>query len=222
MWVSQRIETSVLELSDGSAQTCSAMLQRVAAQSPANAGALAPLMDLLDRNALPLVTAHPLWLAMAIDLALQGHAGLFETPCQLYEEWTCWKFLHDMDAAGRELPPAVDARGVFAHTMSQLMLEVAVALCDVQEGRLELREEVAEDRVVQLARALIPSAARLDPLIAQTSLLMPTSIRTTKAIQLRFSHYSFQEFYTAQAIAQGRVDGTGLSLPAGVQGFLRG
>lgn len=78
-WLSRRVETTVFELSEWSREHCASMLEQVSGLALENGVALQPLQKLLLQDKLPLVFSHPLWLAMAIDLALGGRAALFDS-----------------------------------------------------------------------------------------------------------------------------------------------
>lgn len=221
VWLSRSVNATVIELVEWSTATCASMLRRVGAQDALRRKALEPIEDRLQSGSLPLVFSHPLWLAMAIDLALAGDAHLFDEPEQLYMQWTEQKFRRDFAASGRDIPESLGNSAIFVRTLDNLMTQVAARMCERAEPVLRLREEISEQAVDQLARSMIQSDRRLDPLFAQTSLLAPTSIRSARApLHLRFSHYSFQEYYTARAIKSGLVSVNELELPDGVKSFM--
>jgi hypothetical protein len=222
VWLSRSVNATVIELEEWSAANCLSMLRRIGAKDPEHAKGLAPLESHLGSGALPLVFSHPLWLAMAIDLALAGQAHRFEDSPKLYDMWTEQKFLRDFSARGRDIPESLGNSSIFVRTMDRLMIEVATRMCVRIDADLQLREEIAEEEVEQVARSLIRGEGRLDTLIVQTSLLAPTSVRTTRApLRLRFSHYSFQEYYTARAIQAGLISPGEARVPDSVKAFLR-
>ncbi|WP_174907102.1 NACHT domain-containing protein [Burkholderia diffusa] len=221
VWLSRSVSARVIELVEWSNVTCTAMIDRIASRSPQHRESLRKLEKHLTGGKLPLVFSHPLWLAMAIDLALGDNDSLFDAPAQLYSQWTEQKFRRDFSAPHRDIPTLLGNSAIFVRVMDTIMLQVAAKMCSLVDGALQLVEEIGEDEVDHLARALIKSDERLDPLYAQASLLTPTSIRTSRApLRLRFSHYSFQEFYTARAIEEGLIS-RDVVIPAGVQAFLR-
>ncbi|KRB95803.1 hypothetical protein ASE11_18590 [Hydrogenophaga sp. Root209] len=220
VWLSRAIETTVIELTDWSTATCNQMLDRVASLTDSNRRALDPLRVLLDQRRLPLVAGHPLWLAMAIDLALAGDMQLFDNQRALYSEWTQRKFMRDFSAPGRDLPKALSNLAIFVQKLTDVMTAIAARMCSVENGSLGLKAEIDDVTVEAVAREHIPTAERLDPLFAESSLLTPSSIRSTSGMQMRFSHFSFQEFFTARAIEIELISVADSELPVGVGAFL--
>jgi hypothetical protein len=220
VWLSRRIETSVVELTDWSAATCVKMLDRVASVSSSNREALQPLRDIVIGGELPLIARHPLWLAMAMDLALAGEGEILLDHRALYHRWTESKYLRDFSTPGREIPEKMRNAAVFVANLSDLMTRVAAKLAKPHEGVLELSPEIEAEDVEAIATEHLGTHNSSDVLFAETSLLTPTSIRTAAGMKLRFAHFSFQEFYTALAIEQGLVLGKFETSP-GVASFIK-
>lgn len=220
-WLSRSVETTVFELSEWSREHCALMLEQVSRLQSEQTAQLEPLRKLLFEEKLPLVFSHPLWLAMAIDLALAGRAAMFDDQFELFDSWTQQKLIRDVLAPNRAIPDAWKGQAVFAHQMTNLMTQVAVKMTKVSDGSMELLETIDEDEVQEMIRKLLPTSEDLSDVVAQTSLLTPVSIRTTAApLRLRFSHYSLHEFYVAKAMRDGKLGIGGCSVPEGVSGFL--
>lgn len=220
-WLSRSVETTVFEMSEWSRDHCALMLEQVSQLRPGQEGTLDPLRRLLYEDKLPLVFSHPLWLAMAIDLALAGHAAQFDDQFELFDSWTQQKLIRDVLALNRAIPDAWKGQAMFARQMTKLMTQVAVKMSLVSDGSMELLETIDEDEVYKLIRKVLPTQEDLSDVVAQSSLLTPVSIRTTAApLRLRFSHYSLHEFYLAKAIREGALKLDRSGVPGGVRDFL--
>lgn len=220
IWLNKPVETEVFELSEWTAEVCGKMLGQISANStPAQQSGLQYVRRLIERDTLPLIVSHPLWFAMSIDLVLSGEAASFDALFELYKAWSMQKFLRDLEAPGRELPSSLPS-AEYARRVNTLMKMVAVKMCGATNGALLLYEEISDEVVDRMAKEVFPGERNINVLVTQNSLLMPTSIRTVAGLSLRFSHQSFQEYYTATAIKDGEIACEGLQIPIGVQGFL--